>query len=118
MAGAGSCLAVAGCRSRGVSKMENVLQRIQKNETRLDEHDRRLFNLENMQAQLSEMNATTRLLAQSMKSVETKVVEIDKRFMAHELEPASNWKKLGWSVLILLLGAIVGIVFAKIGLQP
>ena len=98
--------------------MQELLQRVKANETLLETHDRRLENLENMQAQLAEMNSTTRLLAQSMKSVECKITEIDKRFSEHELEPASNWKKLGWSVLMLLLGAVAAIVLSKIGLQP
>lgn len=98
--------------------MQDLLQRVKANEIIIKTHDERLRNLENMQNQLAEMNATTRLLAQSMKSVENKVIEIDERFSDHELEPASNWKKLGWSVLMLLLGAVAALVFAKIGLQP
>ena len=98
--------------------MQDLLQRVKANEIIIKTHGERLLNLENMQNQLAEMNATTRLLAQSMKSVECKITEIDKRFSEHELEPASNWKKLGWSVLMLLLGAVAAVVLSKIGLQP
>lgn len=104
--------------------MEQALQRIQKNETRLDGHDKEftdvwneISNLRNLNLQIVQMNASLTQLVQSMKTVETKVDSVDNRLRSHELEPADSWKKLKWLVITLVVTAIITLILTVIGIK-
>lgn len=107
--------------------MENLLQRVTKNEQRLDEHDRRLENVEVVQNQLVELNRQNAVMIENIKTmqcdvgnIKKTVNELDLKFIEHELEPADKWNKAVWIILSLIIslvvGGVLGLVLKGIGL--
>ena len=103
--------------------MEQLLQRVSVVEQRLSDQDRRIANVEMMQAQLVELNRQNAEMLVNMRTLQCDVGEIkhsvgalDDKVRVHELEPAEKWNKVVWLVLTMLITAALTLVITRIGL--
>lgn len=107
--------------------MENTLQRITAVEHRVNDHDRRLENVETLQLQLIELNRQNAVMLENIETlrcdvgnIKKTINEFDDRFRAYELEPATKWNKAVWIVISILMsmvvGGIVGMLLRGIGI--
>ena len=97
---------------------------IVRHEERINDHERRITNLECLQAQLMDLNRQTAVMLntidgfrESLIRVENTMVELDEKMRKHELEPADKWKKATWLIFTLLTSAIVGLVLTIVGMK-
>lgn len=103
--------------------MEQLLQRVSVVEQKLSDQDRRIANVEMMQAQLVELNRQNAEMLINMRTLQCDVGEIkhsigalDDKVRTHELEPATKWNKAVWIILAAILSAAVAYILTNVGL--
>ena len=96
-----------------IEKVAHLDERAKSNTKRLDDHDSRLDNLEKTYSIMEKMDYR-------MGQVETAVEKIDKKLDAKvnesDKEKGKKWDKLVDYIFYTILGAIMLLVLAKVGL--
>lgn len=96
-----------------IEKVAHLEEREKSNTKRLDDHDNRLDNLEKTYSIMEKMDYR-------MGQVETAVDKIDKKLDAKvnetDKEKSKKWDKLVDYIFYTILGAIMLVVLAKVGL--
>ena len=81
------------------------LSRINDEQTR---QNKRLDHLETRAEAISELASSVKLLAANMEAMAKEQTKIGDRLDELEAEPAENWKKAVWVVVVALISAAVG----------
>jgi hypothetical protein len=90
-------------------RLTEVESRTKSNAHRLDEVERRQDNLD-------ELVGTVKVLAVREEQVETDVKEIKSDVKSLTNKPAKRWDGLVDKIITTIVGIIVGLIFAKIGM--
>lgn len=91
-------------------------KRLTEVEARSKSNAHRLDEVEKKQNDLSELVGTVKVLATKEERVETDVKEIKENVKTLISRPAKRWDSLVSDVIKLVVAAVVGFIFAKIGL--
>lgn len=104
----------------GRKEYEEFTRRIEAEETR---QNKRLEKLENTYEKLNEMAAALREMAvetkgqrEDLQGLRSDVNKMGDRIDSIEKEPADNWKKAVWYIVIFFLGALLALAAKSIGL--
>ena len=104
----------------GRKEYEEFARRIEAEETR---QNKRLERLENTYEKLNDMTVALREMAVETKGqrgdivgLRSDVEKLGDRIQTIEKEPAENWKKAVWYVVIFFLGALLTYAVGGIGL--
>ena len=91
-------------------------KRLTEIEARSKSNAHRLDEVEKKQNDLSELVGTVKVLAIKEEQVETVVKEIKDDVKTLTSQPAKRWESLVSEIIKFLVAAIVGFIFAKIGM--
>lgn len=94
----------------------DIEHRLTEVEGRSKSNSHRLDEVEKKQNDLSELVGTVKVLATKEEQVETVVKEIKEDVKTLTNKPAKRWDNLVSDVVKLVVAAVVGFIFAKIGL--
>ena len=84
-------------------------------EARSKSNSHRLDKVELRQDELGELVTSVRVLAEREENVENDVKEIKSDVKSLTTKPAQRWENLVGQIISLLVAAIAGFIFAKIG---
>ena len=90
-------------------QLERVDQRCKSNTHRLDEMEKRQDNLD-------KLVTSVEVLATKQQAMETDVKEIKIDVKALTDKPGKRWEQLVSTVLSIIVGAVLGVLLAKVGL--
>lgn len=85
-------------------------------EDRAKSNSHRLDEMEKRQDNLDELVGTVKVLAVREENVETDIKEIKKDVKTLTNKSGQKWDKLVETILIVIVGAVVGFLLAKLGL--
>lgn len=91
-------------------------KRLTEVESRTKSNSHRLDEVEKRQDNLDELVGTVKVLAVREEQVETDVKEIKTDVKSLTNKPAKRWDGLIDKIITTIVGIIVGLIFAKIGL--
>ena len=91
-------------------------KRVTEVEARSKSNAHRLNEIEKKQNDLSELVGTVKVLATKEEQVETTVKEIKDDVKTLTSKPAKRWESLISEIIKFLAAAVVGFIFAKIGM--
>ena len=94
----------------------DIEHRLTEVEGRSKSNSHRLDEVEKKQNDLSELVGTVKVLATKEEQVETVVKEIKEDVKTLTNKPAKRWDNLVSDIVKLVVAAVVGFIFAKIGL--
>ena len=113
---------------------EKIIETVTRLETKVEQHDKEIEELKDTTKVLYEMNTNIKILAmqgttqtEKIDSIESKVGKLDTKVEKMDItieeikcipdkKDAEKWKGLTKQVFTLLVGAVIAIVFTKIGL--
>lgn len=94
-----------------------------RNQERINDHERRITNLECLQAQLMDLNRQTAVmlnvidgLRESFEKTDKMIQDLSDKMRDHEMEPGDKWKKATWLIFTLLTSAVVGLTLTIVGI--
>lgn len=85
-------------------------------EDRSKSNERRIGALEKRQDDLEELTLTVKTLAIKEENIESTVKEIKDDVKEFKNKPAKRWELLVTTVITLVVGAVLGFIFSRIGL--
>lgn len=85
-------------------------------EARSKSNTKRLDDVEKRQNDLDELVSTVKVLAVREEVVEDTVKKIDSKVESLTNKPAQRWEKVVETIISIVVGALVGFIFAKLGL--
>lgn len=91
-------------------------KRLTEVESRSENNERRLIEVEKKQNDLSELVGTVKVLATKEERVETDVKEIKKNVQKLIDKPANRWEMLVSETIKLVAAAVIGFILATIEL--
>ena len=85
-------------------------------EDRSKSNERRITALEKRQDDLEELTVTVKALALKEENIESTVKEIKDDVKEFKNKPAKRWELLVTTALTLIVGAVLGFIFSRLGL--
>lgn len=77
---------------------------------------RRIDEIQHDVKDVQKLVANVERMATNMETITEKMSEIKKDVADMKKEPGDNWKKLTWGILMIVVGAVVGIALTQINL--
>jgi predicted nucleic acid-binding Zn-ribbon protein len=93
-------------------------------EERMDRQDKSIDGLKKLYNSINDLTRSidnlateTRYMRQEQTELKQSIKDLDCRIDLIERKPAKKWEDFIWYVFIAIVGAILGIIFMKIGLK-
>lgn len=109
---------LATCRLESEKRWSALEVRMKELEDTNDVMFQRLNKQAGLIEDIQELSTSVSILANNMKSMLEEQQRQNKRLEELEKKPAKRWDSIVDKILMLIIGALVGYVLIKLGLQP